>query len=122
MARSSNAAQGEHALARQQRDELKRELEEHYASLPRRSSARSRRITFVILGIIAAFAVVISVLAFWPSSGASSVGGMPSGRAGPPFLLPVYGGGDAGQTINLRALRGHPVILNFWSESCQPCL
>ena len=23
--------------------------------------------------------------------------------------------------IDLRALRGHPVLLNFWSESCPPC-
>ena len=119
---SSKAALDEHALARQQRDELKRELAEHYASLPRRRSVRSRRITFVILGIIAAFAVAISLLAFWPSPGASSVGGLPDGTAAPLFRLPAYGGGDIGQTFNLQALRGRPVILNFWSESCQPCL
>ncbi len=23
--------------------------------------------------------------------------------------------------IDLHALRGHPVLLNFWSESCPPC-
>jgi peroxiredoxin len=122
MAQSTRASQQEQTLARQQREELKRELAEHYARLPRRRAARSRKITFVILGIIAAFGVVISLLVFWPSSGASSVGGLPDGTAAPGFQLPVYGGGDIGQTIGLQSLRGHPVILNFWSESCQPCL
>ena len=122
VAASSDAAQNEQALARQQRQELKQELAEHYAKLPRRRSARSRRITFVILGVIAAFGVVISLLVFWPSSNASSVGGLPVGTAAPTFQLPVYGGGEIGRSIDLQALRGHPVILNFWSESCQPCL
>jgi peroxiredoxin len=119
---SSNVAQDEHALARQQREELKRELAESYAQLPRRQSIRSRRITFVILGIIAAFGITLSLLVFWPSGSAGSVGGLPTGMAAPNFRLPVYGGGDIGQTINLQALRGHPVLLNFYSESCQPCL
>ncbi|HEV2580887.1 MAG TPA: TlpA disulfide reductase family protein [Ktedonobacteraceae bacterium] len=119
---TSSVAQDEHALARQQREELKRELAESYANLPRRRSARSRRITFVILGIIAIFGVTLSLLVFWPSASAGSVGGLPIGTDAPNFHLPVYGGGDIGQTIDLLALRGHPVILNFYSESCQPCL
>ena len=122
MTQSTGAPQQEQALARQQREELKQELADHYARLPRRRAARSRKITFVILGIIAAFGVVISLLVFWPSSGESSVGGLPDGMVAPGFQLPVYGGGDIGQTIDLQSLRGHPVILNFWSESCQPCL
>jgi cytochrome c biogenesis protein CcmG, thiol:disulfide interchange protein DsbE len=122
VAQKTSVAQEEQALARQQREELKQELAQHYARLPRRRTARSRKITFVIFGIIAAFAVIISLLVFWPASGAASVGGLPDGTAAPPFRLPVYGGGDIGQTIDLQALRGHPVILNFWSESCQPCL
>ena len=122
MAQSTATAQQEQALARQQRAELKQELAAHYASLPRHRSVRSRRITFVILGIIAAFVVGISLLVFWPSSNASTVGGLPPGTAAPTFRLPVYGGGEIGQVVALQALRGRPVILNFWSESCQPCL
>ncbi len=114
--------QKEHTLARQQREELKVELAEHYANLPRRRAARGRRITFSILGFIAAIVVVFSLLVFWPASGQTSVGGLPPGSAAPNFTLPVYGGGGIGQSISLLALRGHPVVLNFWSESCQPCL
>ncbi len=123
MAESSDAAQDEQALARQQRQEFKQELAEQYANLPRRRSARSRRITFVILGIIAAFGVLLSLLVFWPSSDASSVGGLPVGTAAPTFQSARLRWREhIGQTIDLQALRGHPVILNFWSESCQPCL
>lgn len=118
----ADEARDERELARQQREELKRELAEQYARLPRRRAARSRRITFVILGIVAVFGVVVSLLAFWPSSGSASVGGIPVGTAAPNFKLPVYGGGEIGQAIDLQALRGHSVLLNFYSESCQPCL
>ncbi len=27
-----------------------------------------------------------------------------------------------GRKISLAALRGHPVLVNFWSTSCQPCI
>jgi cytochrome c biogenesis protein CcmG/thiol:disulfide interchange protein DsbE len=40
------------------------------------------------------------------------------GREAPDFQLP-----DAsGQTVSLRAQRGHPVILNFWATWCPPCV
>lgn len=42
---SASEAHDEHLLARRQREELKEELANHYASLPRRSSAKSRRVT-----------------------------------------------------------------------------
>lgn len=118
----ASEARNEHLLARQQREELKEELAKHYASLPRRRSAKSRRVTFGILGFIALIVVVFSLLVFWPSSGQTSVGGLPVGSAAPNFSLPIYGGAGTGQTVDLSSLRGHPVVLNFWSESCQPCL
>jgi cytochrome c biogenesis protein CcmG/thiol:disulfide interchange protein DsbE len=119
---AASDAQDEHLLARRQREELKEELAQHYASLPRRRSAKSRRVTFAILGFVALIVVVFSLLVFWPSSGKTSVGGLPVGSAAPNFSLPIYGGAGIGQTVNLQSLRGHPVVLNFWSESCQPCL
>ncbi|HVB73126.1 MAG TPA: TlpA disulfide reductase family protein [Ktedonobacteraceae bacterium] len=121
MARKLSTEQQEQNLAREQRNELKQELAEHYASLPHKP-IKSRRVIFLVLGFIGLLVVVFSLLAFWPSSSQSSVGGIPSGTAAPNFNLPVYGGGGVGSTISLSSLRGHPVILNFWSESCLPCL
>ena len=42
---------------------------------------------------------------------------LPSGRPAPAFEAPRLEGG----TLSLRALRGHPVLLNFWSPTCPPC-
>ncbi len=67
MAKKLEDAKKEQDLASMQRKELKTELADNYAHLPRKPRNRRRIITFGVLGI-------------------------------------------------------HPVILNFWSESCIPCL
>src|SRR6266566_1611574 len=111
----------EQDLARMQRQELKAELADNYAQLPRRPRNRRRMIAFVVLGVIALLAGVFGWLVLLPSSSQQSVTGIAAGAGAPEFTLPIYGGSGVGGSINLRALRGHPVILNFWSESCLPC-
>lgn len=39
-------------------------------------------------------------------------------RRAPDFDLPALGGG----TVKLSSFRGRPVILNFWTKTCRPCL
>ena len=108
-------------IAREQRRELKEELAVQYANRPRRP-IRHRRIIFLVLGGIGLLVGVFSLLAFWPAPAQTPTGGIAIGAGAPNFTLPVYGGGGIGSTIGLAALRGHPVVLNFYSESCQPCL
>ncbi|HKV58182.1 MAG TPA: TlpA disulfide reductase family protein [Ktedonobacteraceae bacterium] len=121
MARKVSDEQREYNVAREQRRELKEELAAHYASRPRKP-IRHRRVIFLVLGGIGLLAAIFSLLAFWPAPAQTPTGGIPIGTPPPNFTLPVYGGGGVGSTMSLAALRGHPVVLNFYSESCQPCL
>jgi cytochrome c biogenesis protein CcmG/thiol:disulfide interchange protein DsbE len=43
--------------------------------------------------------------------------GIRLGQPAPDFALPRLGGGS----VHLAALRGRPVLLNFWSVTCAPC-
>jgi cytochrome c biogenesis protein CcmG/thiol:disulfide interchange protein DsbE len=121
MVRKVSDEQRESQIAREQRKELKEELAAQYADRPR-NPIRHRRVIFMVLGGIGLLLVVFSLLAFWPAPAQTPTGGIPNGTAPPDFTLPVYGGGGIGSTLSLAALRGHPVVLNFYSESCQPCL
>lgn len=42
------------------------------------------------------------------------------GRQAPGFTLPQLTAGGKTQ-ISLTTLRGRPVVINFWSSTCQPC-
>jgi thiol-disulfide isomerase/thioredoxin len=120
MAQKTSKEKEEQQIARVERKEFEAELAENYANLPRRSINRQRTITFIILAIIAALAGIFAWLVFLPSS--TQIGsGVPVGRAAPEFVLPIYGGGGGPGSVDLHALSGHPVIINFWSESCAPC-
>ena len=124
MARKMSDEQRESQIAREQRRELKEELAAQYANRPRKP-IRRRRVIFLVLGGIGLLVVVFSLLAFWPAPAQTPTGGVPVGTAAPNFNLPVYGGGGdggIGSNISLSSLRGHPIVLNFYSENCIPCL
>lgn len=110
----------EQQVARIQRKELQTELAESYAQRPRKPHNRQRTITLTIIAVVAVLAGLFGWLLLLPSSAPALVGGVAVGAEAPNFVLPIYGGGGSG-SIDLRALRGHPVVINFWSESCTPC-
>ncbi len=122
MAQKLSNDKQEQELARIQVQELKADLARSFAHRPRKPRNRRRIITFSVLGGIALIVGIFSWLALLPASSQPPITGIATGTSAPEFNLPIYGGRGVGNSVDLRALRGHPVILNFWSESCPPCL
>ena len=118
MIQKSSKEKQEQQAARLERQEFQAELA---GSQPQANPHYRRRVvTFTILGIVAVLALAFTWLVFLPSSTQNPGTGVAVGNAAPEFKLPIYGGGGAG-FVDLHALRGHPVVVNFWSESCGPC-
>lgn len=55
-----------------------------------------------------------------PAPGGSGTG---LGQQAPGFSLPVLDAGSSGTpgALDLRSLRGRPVVVNFWASTCQDC-
>ncbi|MDP2719755.1 MAG: TlpA disulfide reductase family protein [Dehalococcoidia bacterium] len=60
---------------------------------------------------------VLAALVLFSACGPSSGRGSPGGQPAPDFTLTTLDGG----TVTLSALRGQPVLLNFWATWCPPC-
>lgn len=80
------------------------------ASSRQRNSQWSTRI-----GVVALVLLVIYL-------GSQSLGGalLPEGTPAPTLALPIAHGGSG--ELALDDLRGHVVLLEFWSTTCPPCL
>ena len=85
-----------------------------------RGGNHRRTITMMVLAGILVLAGIFLTLTLLPSPAPAPLAGVPVGTVAPLFVLPIYGGDGSG-SIDLRALRGHPTVINFWSESCIPC-
>jgi len=120
MAQKLGSHKQERELARTQRQELKIELAENFAQRPRRPRNRRRIITFIVLVFFALLVGIFGLLILLPSP-SQFTAGVGVGAAAPEFNLPIYGGRGLSGSVELHALRGHPVIINFWSENCPPC-
>ena len=90
----------------------------------REATARHRRAMIVAAGVAAA---VVAAALVWsrPAAPAASqaalspaLGFSRVSRPAPAFDLPPLNGHGS---VRLAALRGRPVVVNFWSSTCAPC-
>src|SRR5260370_37514112 len=79
----------EQTLTRMQRKELKAEVADNYARLPRRPRNRRRIITFGVLGSIALLAGIFGRLILLPSPAQQPVAGVVIGTEAPNFTLQI---------------------------------
>jgi cytochrome c biogenesis protein CcmG/thiol:disulfide interchange protein DsbE len=93
---------------------------------PARKSSRKRSI--LIFTVVSLLNVGLLAL-LWtqlltpaqPSSSQSASSDPLIGHAAPNFTLTVLNSGQSKQMISLSNFKGKPVVINFWSSTCEPC-
>lgn len=99
---------------------------EGIARLPARKN-RSHKRSIIIFTVVSLLNVgLLTLLWVWlltpaQSNNAQNTPGDPLlGHQAPDFTLPLLAV-QSRQTLSLSSLRGKPVVINFWSSTCEPC-
>jgi len=73
-----------------------------------------RRTILILVGVaVLTTGVVVGIVALTRPTGSGIVKGQP--------VPNIVGTTLDGQPFDLTALRGHPVLINFWGPTCEPC-
>lgn len=89
---------------------------------PKAWRAAGRAPAGAAIAFIAAMALAATAVGLFRPAGSehspvAALPGLAIGRHAPDFTLPDL----SGAPVHLAALRGRPVVLNFWSTTCVPC-
>jgi peroxiredoxin len=79
------------------------------------ASGMSRKTRLILVIVMVAVVTAVAIVVSRNFSGPSEL--TPQPQEAPDFTLPTM----AGTNVTLSALRGTPVVLNFWSTSCSWC-